>query len=247
MEMDIENLIEENSKNKSFLYKQKTPLIFKIIMDIFFVVAIICLLTITIFYIIYLKTPVDGPSMMPTINAEYSDTNNIEDYAYINRFGNIKRQDIIVIHKVSTDKDKYVIKRLIADSTEYVKIAKNLETGEVDIYIKKQLDSEPIILEEPYLYSKKDNEKTLEKFEALKINDELTFTEDGYLYIEKDKIFYLGDNRARSEDCSSYGPVDKNLVVGRVDIIQKYNEKSFPIIYEFFIKQIQTIFTFKKN
>ena len=33
--MDMENLIEENSKNKSFLYKQKTPLALKIIMDIF--------------------------------------------------------------------------------------------------------------------------------------------------------------------------------------------------------------------
>ena len=243
--MDMENLIEENSKNKSFLYKQKTPLALKIIMDIFFALLVICLLTITIFYIIYLKTPVDGPSMMPTINAEYTDTNNIEDYAYINRFGKISSQDIIVAHKINND-NKYVIKRLIANSGEYIKIAKNDETNEIDIYIKQKLNSEPVILDEPYLYDKNDNIVTLNKFEALKINEELTFTEDGYLYIEEDKVFYLGDNRARSEDCSNYGPVSKKLIVGRVDIIQKYNESSIPIIYNFFINEIKTIFTFKK-
>ena len=229
----MDNIIEEKSKNKSFLYRQKIPLAVKLVMDFFFILCVITLLTVTIFFIIYIKTPVTGPSMMPTINAEYNESNKIEDYVYINRFSSVNRGDIIVIHKILQD-DKYVIKRLIAKGGDYLKITKNELTGEIELYLKYSINEDPILLEEPYLYSKEGNKKTYECFNLLSLNENLTFTEDGYLYIEPGYVFYLGDNRGQSEDCSNYGPIKSDLILGKVDIIQKYNENAIPIIYDFF-------------
>ena len=43
--------------------------------------------------------------------------------------------------------------------------------------------------------------------------------DDGWLVLQKDQIFVLGDNRGYSEDSSALGPFNKNKVVGRVDFI----------------------------
>ena len=45
--------------------------------------------------------------------------------------------------------------------------------------------------------------------------------DDLSLHIKKGEIFVLGDNWEYSKDSSLVGPLDKNLIIGRVDIVIK--------------------------
>ena len=42
---------------------------------------------------------------------------------------------------------------------------------------------------------------------------------DGFFEIPQEEIFYLGDNRLVSKDCSTYGTKKQSLVIGVVDYI----------------------------
>ncbi len=57
---------------------------------------------------------------------------------------------------------------------------------------------------------------------------------NGFYTIPDDCIFYLGDNRGGSEDCSQNGPNLKSRVIGKVDYIAYGNKH----IYWQVIKQI---------
>ncbi|MEG1499925.1 MAG: S26 family signal peptidase, partial [Clostridia bacterium] len=50
---------------------------------------------------------------------------------------------------------------------------------------------------------------------------------DFFITIPEDSIFYLGDNRAKSEDCSKYGPVKVEHIIGKVELIIKESKNIF--------------------
>lgn len=74
------------------------------------------------YYIVY------GPSMKPTLNAQVADydENSAMDAVYVNIYGKINVGDVVVIEGVSEDSAS-IIKRVVAESGDYVTIAKSGE------------------------------------------------------------------------------------------------------------------------
>lgn len=72
------------------------------------------------YYIVY------GPSMKPTLNAQVADNdeNSAMDAVYVNLYDDIEVGDIVVIENVSTSSES-IIKRVVAESGDYVTIAKS--------------------------------------------------------------------------------------------------------------------------
>ena len=53
------------------------------------------------------------------------------------------------------------------------------------------------------------------------------FFEGNKLVIPKGYVFYLGDNRGGSSDCSDYGPMPKKNIIAKVDYIVKSGENYY--------------------
>ena len=176
----------------------------------------------------YSIVPVNGLSMYPTLN-DSSKYNSVAHYdkVVLNYIKSYYVGDIIVAKRMdsSTENVKYVIKRLIAIGGDKVKVE---EDG--SIYVNGNL------LNENYNINSK--QTTYEKFIRLKnsnikIDDNKLFIDDE-MVIPKGYMFYLGDNRANSYDCSNYGPVKESNIIAKVDYIIKDGESNFSSI----LKQI---------
>lgn len=176
----------------------------------------------------YSIVPVNGLSMYPTLN-DSSKYNSVAHYdkVVLNYIKSYYVGDIIVAKRMdsSTENVKYVIKRLIAIGGDKVKVE---EDG--SIYVNGNL------LNENYNINSK--QTTYEKFIRLKdsnikIDDNELFIDDEMI-IPKGYMFYLGDNRANSYDCSNYGPVKESNIIAKVDYIIKDGESNFSSI----LKQI---------
>lgn len=180
------------------------------------VVAIICifLTSLLIFNIFYIKSNVSGKSMYPTLDNT--------DRVFTNRFRKVKKGEIVVANIKDeenwTNKEDgdYVIKTLIATEGDTVKI--------------EQLDT--------FHYQLLVNDKVIETKEIMvSVNSYYMFTsyvaenilntnriENGAIKVLKDEVFIVGDNWEVSYDCFSCGPIDRDSIVGSVDIIVPKNE-----------------------
>lgn len=242
-----------NYIKKVNIYKPEFPLWAMILFKAIFITFIVCCAIVAVFSFIYIYTPVEGPSMLPTINSQCFDENNqlIEgtttDSVYINRFAKATYGDIIVSRKDG----KYVIKRLIAmggDKIAIAPITNELIPSErtYKIFLIKAGKTDVEILQEPYLLDESSLYRTYEKFETYRSNNLNRFEKisvEGYgtlnfLSLKEDEIFYLGDNRIDSKDCSDYGPNTINNYVGRVDIIVYESKDNFSQIFLYFWHKI---------
>lgn len=126
--------------------------------------------------------------------------NNFHDGDYLivdqisYRFSDIKRGDIIIF-KAPTDASQYYIKRVIALPGEGVQI----EKGKVIIYNDDYSDGKT--LDENYL---EDGIGTYPDKEKIKLRD--------------DEYFVLGDNREKSSDSRSWGPLQEHNIIGKAMI-----------------------------
>ncbi len=111
----------------------------------------------------------------------------VDELSY--RFNNPKRGDV-VIFKYPYDQNRYLIKRLIGLPSETVQ----MKNGIITIKNKDR----KLTLSEPYIDSKNNL-----------LYGDLTIT------LQDDEYFVLGDNRIASSDSRIWGPLQKNLIVGR--------------------------------
>ena len=66
----------------------------------------------------------------------------------------------------------------------------------------------------------------LSEFDANNYDDNYYISAEGLVYVKvpTGKMFYMGDNRGHSTDCRYYGFVDKEKLVGRVElVVQEFN------------------------
>lgn len=238
----------ENEYTLEYLSPKKLPKWITIPFNVFFVLIMIVSITVAIFSCLFLRTPVIGPSMQPTINSAWSDTNDIEDYVLINRTSKGERGDIIVVEKVDpVTGSKYIIKRLIAIGGDKICIKKIDDPPALptyEIWLWKVGEDSAQNTNDAFCG---DMASTFNSFNALKTNDNtksdfINIEGEDFLVIPNDKIFYLGDNRAHSEDCSNYGPVLEEKIVGRVDLIIPHDEKVFNACFNYFWSKFKALF-----
>ena len=236
------------------IYKPEFPLWAMILFKTIFITFITCCAIVAVFSFVYLYTPVDGPSMLPTLNAQcYDNEGNLidgtqTDSVYINRFGQADYGDIIV---AKSPDGKYVIKRLIAKEGDRIAIAPvTFEPPPSErtykIFLIKSNSSEVEILDETYLaegtslyktYSNLESyrDKNPNRFEKITVG---SFGQIYFLNIYENEIFYLGDNREDSRDCSEYGPNVESNYIGRLDIIIHESKNNFSQIFLYFWHKI---------
>ncbi len=246
-----------NYIKKVNIYKEKFPLWAVILFKSLFITFIICCSFVAVFSFIYTCTPVSGQSMLPTLNSQkYTESGEEiedapQDSVYINRFAEADYGDIIVMVNPETSlKNKYVIKRLIAKGGDKVGIAAvtNESSPAYRTYkvfrIKKDSNIVEILDESylsddvnmyfPYVYFNEYRNENPKKFEEI----ETSFGNVWFLKVNENELFYLGDNRALSNDCASYGAVSKDKYVGRVDIIAYESKDHFSYIFLYFWHKI---------
>lgn len=244
--MDMHVKLDESQPKKKYgkdyLNARVLPKWVSVVGNILFFIFMCFAVSTAVLACIFIRTSVSGPSMQPVVNANWTEENNLEDTVLINRVKKGERGDIIVVDRTDESDDRYVIKRLVATGGDYVAIVpiKN-ESGNDSGYYHIQLirkgETTPVIVDDGIV----DMFKTYEKFNVLKTDQSLTFRNfDGidYLYIEEDKIFYLGDNRNISRDCSSYGPVDANKIVGKVVLIIESGKSVFKECFNYFARKL---------
>lgn len=172
-----------------------------------------------------------GSSMTPTLNNESS-----TDGVFVNRIKHYTRGDIIVARSgevdTQTGEEKIIIKRLIAIGGD--KLAIREIDGYNRIVIIYNDSDEEKVLEEPYLSGYSVNFDLKERFYNMVKERDLSLDSQGFITIAGDDLFFLGDNRRVSKDCSIYGPKSKKNVIGSVDFIAYGNTH----IYWQVIKQV---------
>ena len=189
--------------------------------QVFLFLCIIFFALIVCFNVTYSIAPVSGTSMYPTLNAS-ENYNGLTHYdrVVLNYIKQYKKGDIIVAKKQegSEENVKYVIKRLIAVGGDKLEIKSD---GSVFV--------NDVMIDESYVKSEH-KVSTYNSFINYKnqnptINGQEIFEGD-VLKIPNGYVYYLGDNRGGSYDCSSYGPVKQENVVAKVDYIIKDGENT---------------------
>jgi signal peptidase I len=129
---------------------------------------------------------VSGASMDPTFeNGHYIIVDQLSF-----RLGEPERGNV-VIFKFPNDPSKFFIKRVIGLPGEIVLV----DRGEVKIV--NGVHPNGFLIKEPYVH---DLNKTQETFKVI---------------LEDDQYFVLGDNRRASSDSRVWGPLERDLIVGR--------------------------------
>lgn len=249
-----------NYIKKVNIYKDTLPLWVAVLIKSLFITFLICCAFVAIFSFIYIKTPVDGKSMYPNLNAQCYDANGnkIEDanhdYVYINRFSGCDYGNIIVVkNPEDNDENKYVIKRLIAKDGDKIAFAPitneaNEEERTYKLFLIKEGASTVEIIEENYLQENESNYEAYKAFINYKTKHPENFTtiktaygEVQFLAIDQGKMFYVSDNRSNSvlnRDCLDYGAVSNEKFVGRVDIIVPEGKNDFSHIFFYYWHKI---------
>ena len=138
---------------------------------------------------------ISGPSMQTTL----LENNRVLVNKLSYRLHDVRRGDVVVFDRVTTNDGVVahddLIKRVIAVGGDTVSISQ----CNVIVNGKK--------IDESYLDNKSGGSQNL--VDRCRVIDLAEQT------IPKDKIFVMGDNRAESFDSRSFGPIDKDLIVGR--------------------------------
>ncbi len=166
--------------------------------------------------------------MLPTINTNVETAEKNGDAIYINKYTEPKVNDIVVAKPIwHTD---YIIKRLVGKPGDIIEIK---DEGEIyGLYVNNNL-----------LYSKDKHSEIpnknlgstidyFKKYEEFLSNNEfskfVTTKSDGtkVIQLDENEYFLMGDNWGKTLDSLSKGPLTKQQLVGKVELVIDINENS---------------------
>ena len=163
-----------------------------------------------------------GGSMKATFNAESTEKEDERNDMLILKL-NVKeysRGDVISYYH----NDEYIVKRIIALGGDRIKIAYDSESDRYCFFLNGEVLQEDYIAEE---YSSMEEEKILfdKLYKYNHYNCRQYFDEDGYLVVPEGYVFYAGDNRINSLDCTTYGPQTTQNIIGKY--IYKFSKSEY--------------------
>ena len=177
-----------------------------------------------------------GPSMTPTLNQGVTFEDDSKDGVFVSKIKSYKRGDIVVANKnygVQSEAEKDIIKRIIAIEGDKIKVELVDEFYRIILWESGQEES--YVLNEPYLESYSLNNALYTNFYIMVDEYNIQIDTDGFITIPENNVFYLGDNRPGSIDCSIYGPKPKKCIIGKVDYIIYGNKNLYlQVIKQFF-------------
>ena len=183
---------------------------------------------VTGFNVVYIRTPVNGNSMFPTLNSSFETTGK-QDIVYINRFQKGKAGDIVVLDlRNHINFDGYAVKTLIATEGDVVNIVIDNINNKYNLLV-----NDNIFYSKPYDSNIFNNTfNSFQQYISNHINDNSRILKDDSgqikgVIVKKDEVYVLGDNWDTSKDSSLVGPFNKKSLIGRVDIIIKPNQNEF--------------------
>lgn len=165
--------------------------------------------------------------MYPTLNLNLNQTGK-RDVVYINRFANVKHDDIVVLDlRNNANFKSYVVKRLIASGGDVVNMAYDGNARQYNVIVNNE-----IVYSKPYKdfgYSAYDN---FTQYINSHLDDASRILKDEYglpqgVILKANEVFVMGDNWDVSKDSTLFGPFNKKYIVGRVDIVVKPNQNEF--------------------
>ena len=180
------------------------------------------------FFVVYIRTYVNGNSMYPTLNSTYEQTNK-RDIVYINRFAKVDIGDVVVLdlRKHPNFDNDYAIKRLIAKSGDIV----NIEFDEQQLIYNLIVNGNVIQSKEHKLFGYNTYSCFKQYVESHQLDSSrISKNDQGEIegvIIKSGEIFVLGDNWDTSKDSSLVGPIKESAIVGRVDIVIKSTQNEF--------------------
>ncbi|MBQ8522415.1 MAG: signal peptidase I [Clostridia bacterium] len=198
----------------------------RVIMMVITVFAIVSI-AVAGFFIVYIRTPVNGLSMLPTLNLEYEQMGE-NDMVYINRFNKGEVGDIVVLDlRKHPSFGDYAIKRLVAVEGDVVNITFDASAMQYHLIVNdKIVQSKPHKLFGYNTYSSFEQYINNHKHDLTRVSVDEGDNVKGVI-IKSGEIFVLGDNWEESKDSSLVGPLNSNTIVGRVDIVVKPSQNEF--------------------
>ena len=178
--------------------------------------------------VVYIKTSVEGYSMVPTLNINAPSSKEEGDVIYINRFKDVEVGDIVVAELY----DKYIIKRLVGCPGDIIEIKDDGKTYGLYVnnnllYSKEKTEGDSIIGSSNSYY--------MQYLNFLNNDDK----ELNYIKLGEDEYFLMGDNWGKTSDSlTANGPFSKSEIVGKVDIVVPYGENEDGYILKTIFKML---------
>lgn len=231
--------VVKNRKNRegSIYYSAMDRYLIKV-SNIFFGLCVLVCLVVIFFNMYFSPANIIGTSMQPTYNNHWKVGVEESDIAYYSRFVSYNKGDVVIVDLSATNDTeykKYGIKRLIATENDIVEF-KNYQ-----LYVNN------IEIEESYLSNLAVNEITVKNimngFENTSsdwknVSERENDVVGNYIKFKVPEgcVFYLGDNRTVSYDCSCYGPQPVEKLLAKVIFVVPYNQSLINFLWTSFLK-----------
>lgn len=196
------------------------------------------------FNALYLKTPVKGFSMRPTINTNVDDNKPKQngDTIYVNMGAPFTNNDI-VIAEVDWPmlESSCIIKRVVGTPGDRIEIRD--ETTHFAVYVNNKVLYTKEKYGNNYSFPKTGSYAYYENYLAFLNNpmfEDSVVEENGtkYIQLKENEYFLMGDNWGYTTDSIEKGPIKANDILGKVELIVDIeNDNPFvPIL--FFMKKL---------